>query len=105
MHPTAATLRLATALEKHLENVVGVHAVTTVPASLINFLEVRSLIVHLLLLGVREDLVAFAKLFEHVFGLLLFLLGLSGVLVGMPNDCFFLVSLLDFWLRGILSNA
>ena len=93
---SSAAAHAATTAHEHLKNVVGIHSTwhTTATTTLVDLIDISSLIVHLTLLRVGQDRVCLANLFELPLCLLLLLFRTGRVLIRVPLDGSFLVRLL-----------
>lgn len=91
------------ARKEHLEYILGIDSASESMAVL-QLIEVCSCVVALAFLGIWEDWVCLADVFEH-FVSLLFLLVAAWVLVWMPDKGLLLVSLLNFVFLSVLPHA
>ena len=83
-------------MKEHLEDVVRVHATpATSSSTLINLLNIGTIIVHLSLLLVGKYSVSLTDVFELGFGLLLLLFRACAMLIRMPEDGGFTIGFLD----------
>ena len=99
----ATSSSTTTTLEKHLKDIVRIHSTThAAPSTLINFLQVHSVIIHLSFLLITENSVTFSYIFEHNFSFFYCFFTCLLVFIRMPFYSFFPVSFFDFWLSCTL---
>ena len=93
---TTSSSTHSTSLKEHLKDVIGIHTTHTATTStLINFLNICSIVIHLSLLWVREHSICLTNVFKLGLGFLLLLFRLLAVLIRVPLNGCHSVGLLD----------